>query len=638
VALTARRFLIGLALAWLIPLCTHAVGLDAILPVLIVAALVLVLRGATTLLDRVVVALGQLFGALCVGGLLISWWPWGLNPVLIAGGALTVLLVLSRRRGPGVLGLSRRRGVSLPRLGGRRDALVVVTWLAVTALAAVPFVVRDRAGRLGIMATGEDLTRHYGLYDAIRHVNGYAFMHIEAAKSVVPDVGILTYPQGTHFLYALLGRFAGAGTDPIGALDWFIWCELGSFSFLALAVLWAVRRVAGPGVSWPSLLLVLAPVAAYLMSGDLLSVLMRDFPNELVGLGLVAILAALLARPLHRTGEQVLTVSALLVGLSFTYYLYLPAVGLVALAWAIARRRQLRWWLLTALVCLPLMVITPLSNPGANNGNVLLLKGTAFVVDRPVLLVLVAAAVVGVVARRGPASRTLGLFLALVLAADGILATYQLVAIGQTVYYFEKLLHLLVVVSVVSLGTVARLILPPPRPRACGASPTLIRPVPFLRYAVAGAAVCALLAGFGGTYHIKPGSYGLHLVLLVEKGSQDAGRDTVAIAEQYPTGPVVVDLMHSRYANYFATTCAAALRRDVPAGAPWTGLLWPSAPYRTYEDVATVVRAAHAPVRLLVSDPAVHSLAGPNGPSNTDIAQRLAGEYPDKILLSAPVR
>ncbi len=610
-ALTARRFLIGLALAWLIPLGTHAVGLDAILPLVIVAALVLVQRGATTLLDRVVVALGQLFGALCVGGLLISWWPWGLNPVLIAGSFLTVLVVLGWWR-----------GIAWPRLGGRRDALVVAAWLAVTALVAVPFAVRDQAGRLGLMATGEDLTRHYGLYDAIRYVNGYAFMHIEAAKTVMPDVGILTYPQGTHFLYALLGRFAGTGTDPVGALDWFIWCEVGSFSFLALAVLWAVRRVAGPGVAWRALLLVLVPVAAYLIFGDLLSVLLRDFPNELIGLGLVAILAAVLARPLHRTGEQVLTVSALLVGLSFTYYLYLPAAGLVALAWAIDRRRQLRWWLLMALVCLPLMIITPLSNPGANHGGVLLLKGTAFVVDRPVLVVLVAAAIVGVVARRGPASRTLGLFLALVLAADGILAAYQLVAIGHTVYYFEKLLHLLVVVSLVSLGTVVR----------------LIRPVPFLRYALAAAAVCVLLAGFGGTYHTKPGSYGLHVVLLVEKGSPDAGRDTVAIAEQYPTGPIVVDLMHSRYANYFATTCAAALRRDVPAGAPWSTLLSPSASYRTYEDVAKVVRAARAPVRLLVSDPSVHSLAGPNGPSNTDIAQRLAAEYPDKVLLSAPVR
>jgi len=39
-----------------------------------------------------------------------------------------------------------------------------------------------------------------------------------------------------------------------------------------------------------------------------------------------------------------------------------------------------------------------------------------------------------------------------------------------------------------------------------------------------------------------------------------------------------------------------------------------------------------------VSDPSVHTLAGPNGPSNLDLAQRLAAEHPDKVLLSAPVR
>jgi len=612
VALTAGRFLIGLAVAWLVPLGTHAVGLDLVLPVLLVGALVVVQRGATTLLDRVVLALGQLFGALCLGGLVISWWPWGFNPVAIFGVAFSVLATL------GCL-----RGESLPRVGDRRDALVVLGWLAVTVLAAVPFVARDRAGRLAVMAPGEDLIRHFGLYDAIGHLQGYAFLHIEAAKPILPDVGLLTYPQGTHFLYALLGRLAGVGDGRVAALDWFLWCELGSFTFLVLAVLWAVRRVAGPGASAPSLALVLAPVAAYLIFGDLVSVLTRDFPNELLGLGLVALLAAVLARPLHGAGEQVVTVCLLLVGLSFTYYLYLPPVGLAALVWAIARRRQLRWWLLLALVTAPLLLITPLSNPGANHGNVLLLRGTALQADRPVLVLLVAAAIIGLVtARRAPAVRTLALLFSLVLAVDALFATYQLILIDATVYYFEKLLHLLAVVALIALGTL----------------PRLIRSVRFVRFAGISAAVCLLLAAFGGPYHTKPGSDGLHLVLLVEKGSPDAGQDAIAIAEQYPTGPVIVDLRHSRYANYFATYCGAALRRDVPDAMPWVDLLWPSAPWRTYEDVEKVVIASPAPVRLLVGDPSVHTLAGPNGPSNLDLAQRLAAEHPDKVTLSTPVR
>ncbi len=224
-ALTARRFLIGLALAWLVPLGTHAIGVDLVLPVLLVAALVAVQRGATTLLDRAVLALGQLFGALCVGGLVISWWPWGFNPVPMFGVSFTVLAVLGRLRGVSeqrlrsvseqrLRGVSeqRLRGASWPTIGGRRDVLVVLGWLGVTAFAAVPFVTRDRAGRLAIMSPGEDLVRHFGLYDAIGHVQGYAFLHIDEAKPILPDVGLLTYPQGTHLLYALLGRFAGIGS------------------------------------------------------------------------------------------------------------------------------------------------------------------------------------------------------------------------------------------------------------------------------------------------------------------------------------------------------------------------------------------------------------------------------------------
>jgi hypothetical protein len=321
--------------------------------------------------------------------------------------------------------------------------------------------------------------------------------------------------------------------------------------------------------------------------------------------------------------EQVVTVCALLVGLSFTYYLYLPPVGLATLIWALARRRRLRWWLLAALVTAPLLVITPLSNPGANHGNVLLVRGTALLVDRPVLIGLVAAAIIGLVAvRRAPAVRVSALLFSCVLAADGVLAAYQLVVVGTTVYYFEKLLHLLIVVALVALGAVAR----------------LLKPVRIVRFAMASAAVCLLLAALGGPYHVKPGSYGLHLVLLVEKGSPDAGKDAIAIAEQYPTGPVVVDLMHSRYANSFATSCGAALRRAVPDTTPWVDLLWPPAPYRTYADVEKLVVASPRPVRLLVNDPSVHSLAGPNGPSNLDIAQRLAAEHPGKVLLSSPVR
>lgn len=605
--------------AWLVPLAAHAVGVDALLPLVILAALIMIQRGSATLLDRFVVALGLLVGTTCAAGLVISWWPWHLHPVLISGFALTVLVAIGWLR-----------GVRRPRWGDRRDALVFAGWLGITALTAAPFVARDLSGRLGLVAPGEDLVRHFALFDAIGQVGGYAFMHIDEARRIMPDVGILTYPQGTHFLYALLGRFWGIGGDGVSAMNWLIWCLLGTFSFLVLAVLWAVRRIAGPGPSPFALLLVLLPVSAYVISGDLLAVLFRGFPNELLSLVLVALLVAVLARPLHRLGEQVALVVALVVGISFTYYLFLPFAGLVAAGWALWRWRALRrrlWLVVLAVVAAPLAVITPLSNPQANNGNILLTRGTALTVDRPLMVVLVAGAALALLARRGlrsPARRMTAACLAGVLAAVAVLATYQYAAVGQTMYYFEKLLHLMLVVAVVATGAAVRFM------------PS--RWVPSRGVALATAtclAVCAVVVGFGGPSHTKPGSYGLKLVLGVDKGSPDAGRDAVYIGREFPepSGPIVVSLKHTRYANYFGTMCGAALRRDFGGALAWLGQLWPPGPPATLANLEALVNASPRQVRLLVGDPDVHSLAGPAGPSNAEIARDLATKYPGKVLI-----
>ena len=61
-----RKTAVALALAWLVPLATHPLGLDLILPVLVVAGTVAVQRGCVCLVDRLVVACAQLFGAACV--------------------------------------------------------------------------------------------------------------------------------------------------------------------------------------------------------------------------------------------------------------------------------------------------------------------------------------------------------------------------------------------------------------------------------------------------------------------------------------------------------------------------------------------------------------------------------------------
>jgi hypothetical protein len=628
-----KRGTLALAGAWLLPLATHAVGADLLLPPAILLALMAVQRGATSVLDRFVLALGQLVGATCAAGLVISVWPWRMAQVAVAGVAFSVLAVLAFLRRP-----------VLPRRGDARDALVVACWLGATALAAVPLAARDLGGRLGIVAPGEDLARHFVIFDAIGQLGGYAFLHVDQAQRFVPDgpgVGILTYPQGTHFLYALLGRFWVIGSDGVAAMSWLIWCVLATYSFLVLAVLWAIRRVAGPGRSATALLVVVLPVGAYLFFGDPLAVLFRGFPNELLGLALAALLVAVLARPLNRTGEQIATVVALVVGISFTYYLFLPFAGLAAAGWALWRWRELRRRpVLVALAVLaaPVTLVTPLANPQANTGNQLLLKGTALTVDRPAALAVVALAIAGLVLAGGPRSpvrRAVAVALGMALGTVGVLAVYQYATVGHTVYYFEKAVHLLLVVSLVATGALVRLV---PARASGSVGAHRLGSGRFGSVLAVSLVVCAVVVALGGPSHTQVGSYGLRMVLGIEKGTPQGGRDALLMARTYPdpNGPVVVDLMHTPYANFFGTLYGSAMRRDYRHGESWYGFLWPAGPPKTVADIERMVEASPKPIRLLVSDPAARSLAGAGGLSNVEIARDLAAKYPGKVLIARP--
>jgi hypothetical protein len=615
---------VGIATAWLLPLATHVVGVDWLLPPVLVTALMAVQRGSARLLDRFVLAVAELTGATCVAGLALSFWPWGLHPVPVFGVALTALVAIALATGRWFP--RRRRATS-----DARGRLVLAGTAGVTAIALVPLAGRDIGGRVGLLAAGEDFARHFVLYDAIGHLGGYAFVQLDRASGYAPDgagVGVLTYPQGAHLLYALLANFRYSGSlwftgtggrpagDAVTAMDWLIWCQLATFAFLALAVLWAVRRVAGPGCDVWALLVVLVPVAAYLVFGDPVSVLFRGYPNELLALALAAVLTAIVARPLHSLGEQVVTVSVLVVGISFTYYLYLPFAALAALVWAANRwRALLRRPVLVVLAVLlaPLALVTPLANPQANNGDLLVTKGTAIPVDRPLAVLLVVVAFAGLLLRdgwRSPARRRTTLVLGLALATVVVLGVYQYATVGYTVYYFTKAVHLLIVVALVATGALVRLV--PRQPRRV-LSPALAASL------VIGAGIAAL----GGPNHTRPRNYGLRVLMFAENGSQQGGDDAVLIARRYPdpADPVTVDLMHSPYANFFGTLFASALRRDYRHGEIWYGLLNPSGGPKTEDDFERLVAASPKPVRILVAG------------VNVEVAEKLAAKYPGRVLI-----
>src|SRR5262245_38127608 len=70
-SVTRRRWVAAFVGAWLVPLATHLAGADWLLPPAVLLVVVALSRAGRTVLDRVILAVAQLFGALCVAGILI---------------------------------------------------------------------------------------------------------------------------------------------------------------------------------------------------------------------------------------------------------------------------------------------------------------------------------------------------------------------------------------------------------------------------------------------------------------------------------------------------------------------------------------------------------------------------------------
>jgi hypothetical protein len=635
-----------LVAAWLLPCTTHPLGIDWVWPPVVLLGVMSLIRGGTTILDRLILAVAQLFGAFCVAGLIISVWPWHLHPVPIVGTALTALLVIAAVTG--------RR----PRLPVRLPTTDIVVWSATAAVAAltvIPFALRDLGSRIGMVAPGEDMARHFLLYDMIGKIGGYAFLHRTVPAGY--GTGMRDYPQGTHLLYAVLDRFARSAernADGVTAMNILLWCHLGTYLFFVLAVLWAARRVSGPGPTAATLLPVLVGVAGVLYFGDLLTLFLRGYPNELLGLALVAILTALLARPLARPCEQLVTVTALLVGVSFSYHLFLPYAVVVTAVWAWRARSTLRRvprFCGAAALFLPFTLLMPLENRPAGTPTLLLAMGTAYASDRSVLVLALLTALLGLATGggwRSPARRLLTVAVAVAVAMVAALLTYQYAMVGHSVYYFEKLVHMLLVVALVAVGSVARRL-----PRVWFDTTGVARR---LTPGIAGAfAVTLFMAGLGGRWHSDPfGSHGVRYAVGMEQGSPAGGRLAVAVTETYPdgAGAVTVVLARTPYANFYATLFGAAMRRDYRDGEGWYVFLSPAGRPRTVADMEAKVRASPVRIRLIVGNPLASflvvdpehphrpvrgpgvdpaSFGDPAALTNVEAAEFLAQRYPGRV-------
>ncbi|MBA3490206.1 MAG: hypothetical protein H0T78_11845, partial [Longispora sp.] len=477
VSLVARGrmpWMLGLlAASWLLPVLTHALHVDVVSLVVFVLGVASLLRIGSTVVDRLVPAIGVAISVIIVAGLLFSVWPWGLAPVPVAGLLLSGLVLV---------GVATNRRPALPRKVLGSDLLVLGFGLVGGLVVMLPTLGGGVSARLMLATLTGDRVRHFNMFDAIQQVGGYLFLNVKQAQLIVDSSFVLTYPTGMHFVYAFTDVFVRSGQGagaPFTEANRYAGYVICGYAFLVLATVWAARWVAGPALAGWRRALLCSLVGTFLVTGVLTTLIWSGFDSEVFGLALLAIFAAVLARPPRAVGEQVFIIAALAVAVSFTYTLFVVFVGVGVVCAAFCYRRRLRRaWRLTAVVAAvstPIALL-PVLLPrlhGFDAPNHLLASGSVVNTPRRLLFAIAVVVAAGLTTRASRRVPGLQAFAGLVVMGGvmcwGIWAYIKVQTGLSTLYYLEKAIHAQLILLLVGVGlAVLRIRSEPSRTRRGG--------------------------------------------------------------------------------------------------------------------------------------------------------------------------
>ncbi|HEV3171259.1 MAG TPA: hypothetical protein VGZ32_12995 [Actinocrinis sp.] len=446
--------------AWVIAVGATVVHAALLIPVLLVVGTASLLRTGGGLVDRLVIAAATVAGALIVAGLLFSVWPWGLSPAAVGGFSLSVLAIAGE--------FSGRRPRLTFRLYGT-DAVLVAFAAASYRIMHAPVAGANFIKTLPYTSARADLFNHFSLFDAIHRLGQYGFINENASGKIAADGMNFVYPEGSHYLWALVDIFLRSTTNPgpaVGEYMRYYRYETLDMAILTFALAWAARWVAGPTAGWRRLAVV-ATVAGLVAYGQLSALFWQGFDGEMMGLAALAVAAAVLARPPKSLREHVFLASILIVLVAWCYTLYVIHVGLIVLAAVVIyRKRLLPHW--RALVPIAFVVgvlsVTPyvIASTGSVSVNQLFTAGGLSVkISYDLALAftgLLFLATWSAPGRRRPITLVVGGGTLAIGAAVSLLAAYRLATIGDVGYYVGKMLDGYWALLLVGFGVCVRLV------------------------------------------------------------------------------------------------------------------------------------------------------------------------------------
>jgi hypothetical protein len=493
-----------------IPPVLNGVHLDVLMLPLLVVALASVLRAGSALLDRLVLAAVLLAGSVLTFGVLFSVWPWHLQPLEV--GWFLALAVVA-------VGALARRRPQLPRAVFASDLVILGTGIAAFVEAYQPLANLSSISRYQYTVLTLDRITHFSLFSTTQRLGGYPYLHPAAARTSLRNSYEIVYPQGSHFLLAVVNGFIGNGHVTAGGtldLNRYAILVLGVYAALMAAIVWSIRWVAGAMAGEPVRLLLCLAGMALALFGPLAGLIPFAADSQLFALAFMVVAAALILRPVSGPLETLALMGALLVGTFSGYNLYgLMIVLGFALALLVHRFPWRQHWRAGLLILGPASVVALMQSVLTALGS-FDVSGQATIAGGHIplsnwLVVIVGVAPVIPLLRPGAGVARLrrGYLVVLTTAVItiAVFALYQEVSGHGNSYYLAKMICASYVLLLPALGLFALVTWPdrrqtalPQRDRArMGRSP---------RAAVFGVAVLVAVAltGFGVAQQWLPGT------------------------------------------------------------------------------------------------------------------------------------
>jgi hypothetical protein len=393
---------------------------------------------------------------LIVGGLVFSVWPWGLEPVPVAGVLFTTVAVVASLTG-------RRPRLPLRVSGAELTVVGVALTVAVLAMRPVRWV--TGFSRFAIDAPSEDRVAHFAFFDAIHRLGGYPMLNQTAALTWIQSPAQASYPTGSHFLYAVVDVFLRSTTDAgpsVAAFSRYFYLVLGGYAFLVAATMWAARWIIAPLATGWRAVAATAVIGAVLVGGPYFALVTAGFDSEVLGLAFLVLTVAFAVRPAPRLPERLLLLGAGIILIAYVYYLYLPIAVLAAAASILLHRDLRRSWRTIAVVAAGVAVVSALPlyfllTSSLNLHSQALAAGATLAMPRSVVTAATVASLAFLVTARGRRyrrMRVLGVLLVALLAVVAAFGLYQTVRLGKTGYYYDKLMTAYLFVGLVGASTV----------------------------------------------------------------------------------------------------------------------------------------------------------------------------------------